>query len=1123
MLKNFWRQFLLLFPVIRGIFQPGLAKIVHNIVVGHLRSNPEFCSNRYPPLVRAMRWAVGNPLLALAIIACPYIGILLSTYFGWVDGIDPAINNSSSVRDFWTINLGVFAVQTALIGVVFPLVIAFVGLLNQGRSSFASRLTIYIESSGAVFVGASSLLLSVTIAVQLPFGERFVNVSFAVTLLNIVWFAMNAFALGYFVLRTIAFLHPAQRAPIIRNYVANVVWPRELEAAVTSNRWANAVDYGYLPGGDESDPFATGSRTRIWCSALWQGGEVNVSRRFTRKVRLIDVRFGVLAAVVESWLAQARELDDEQNHDFVIPLQPSQTHEGDRVLARATIPLGSVARRAIMASLRFKKAPAENGAISETSKILGEMIADLVVFIDARQADEFADQLLEVVVFHAFLYRLAQKFDEGTSYAQLQSGQSIFSSAINEDWARNYGDMIRRIIKRLPDEPEFMRPMAYAPSSLYSRVSNEVTPEALQPILSLAESLAYRLTEWALGEYRAETASGVDDIRAFTLTRQGEIYAGAWREQVAGWERLLQTIASAPNPRNPAERSWKDLTSISGNVYAHLSATTKMAARAVWHGDTLATSWTSDLMLHWLAQAEREWKTRTGFPRVQSEALTLETLQCDWGAVEELPLMPSGEAISAPKIFSSIMNNTWRDHVFILASVCIHWAIHRSSIDTAPQAARMLLHAEPYDRGETGVREIRGFSGTDFLISVLRIAGSGEHFSEDSYAGRIDHLLEGIGQFGDTPKVLMRFYSSGGGLSFSALSPAHAIAIMATTTGPQGINSTLRRLLTQSRDEALRLREAYLNTLRSAFDELNADEHGELLAKLVGSGDGLSFDARRDHSRKLVEQSLADLTSYRETIIVTAEIDSARVASVASAAASEITTRNLFPRHLFDEITVTTDDLSEFTMSVNGLDRGSFTDPPMEDPVLNEEEWWRDVMSNRVAAVVWSDVIRKTNFQDIDGRTPDDFWRAVRDGSAKIREAGHDPLLVINDAFNPEWWSDWRWPEGRGDTPKPSDLVITIEEGQVDSYELTMNDTPVYSAQTENGVAYLIPSQLLRRLRFRDYGDGLPVSLRFETDANNPRSGTMHAAFQREVELADVESYRVRWTQAHDNPVSSED
>lgn len=434
--KNILRQISLLLAVTRGLFKPGLVTTVRGVVVGHLRSNLEYRANRYPSIVRSMRWAVGNPFPALFLLACPYLGVMLSTQCDWVDGYFPAEERNASARDFWTVNIGLFAVQAALVGVVFPLVIAFVGLLNQGRASFASRLTIYIESSGALFVGASSLLLCVMIAGQLPFAGNFANVSAAVTLVNIAWFAINALALGYFVMRTIAFLHPAQRAPIMRTYAANVIWPRELSAAVTSNRWNNVVGYGHLPSGDEADPFATGARARIWYSGR-QGGEVRVSRSLRRKMRLMDVRFGVLEPVVNLWLKQARELDCEQVQDFVVPLQPGRSYEGNQALIRATLPLGPVARGAIRIAFRFRRAPTENGAINETSTVLSEMIADLLVLIDGRQVNEFRDQVDDIIEFHAFLYRLAQSADDGQNYAQyaqIESRQRLFANPIGEEW-----------------------------------------------------------------------------------------------------------------------------------------------------------------------------------------------------------------------------------------------------------------------------------------------------------------------------------------------------------------------------------------------------------------------------------------------------------------------------------------------------------------------------------------------------------------------------------------------------------------------------------------------------------------------------------------------------------------
>ncbi|UTH47577.1 hypothetical protein KBW81_12760 [Loktanella salsilacus] len=1119
-MKNTWRQISLLFYIIQGLFRPGLKKILKSIVSAQLEGNSEFRAHRYPLLVRAIRWSIYHPVLALIAISFPYLIVLLSPNFGWVSDLDLTVDKSASVRDFWAVNLGVFTVQAALVGVVFPLVIAFVGLLNQGRASFASRLTIYIDSSAALFVGVSSLLLCVSIAIQLPFGQKFVNVSFAVTLLNVAWFAMNAFALSYFVLRTIAFLHPSKRAPMIRTYVANVIWPRELLAAVTSNQWTNVAKFGHLPTGDEVDPFATGASARVWYSGIWKEGNTRVSRRLRRRMRLVDVRFGILKPVIDAWLVQARELDFEKGHDLVFPLQPGWSYEGEQVLARATIPLGLVARSAIGASFRFRSAPAENGEISETTKILSEMIADLIELIDARRANEFAEQLGDVVEFHAFIYRLAQSDDVNFSYAQLGSGGRMFRHPLNEQWAETYRDIIRRVVQSLPDEAELMRPIAYTSYKLYSRVSGEVTPEALRPLIWLGESLPHRLIDWAVGEYRAESTSGFGERRAFSLSRQDEVYSRAWREQVAGWEALLTVVATVPNRSDGGAESWKSLKLMSGNVWAHLHSTSQMTARAAWLGDTLATSWTTDLMLRWKMQAQDVSIRRGGQRGLQSEALTFEVLQSEWDEIEKLQLTPNGNLPSAIVVFNEILHNTWQDHILVLASLCIHWAMNSLASETATQAARMLLQDQHYDRGARVLREESGVTGADILVSALRIVGSGSQFIEGSYAGHIDHLLEGLSNFGSSPRVSMRIYTSGGGLSFSALSEAQAIGLMATSPGRQAVNGPLRRLLSRGNEASLKRKEAFLNSLVSSIDELSADHHSDLLARLVDLTDDVSFDARCNYARQLVNQCLSILTGHRDGAIVNAQIDETRIGAVSSAAASRAFSKSEFPLNLFDEITVTTDNLKEFTMSMSGLNKGEFTDPPMEQPVLNEEEWWRETMSDHVAAVVWSDVLHAVKLINVESQTPQEFWHAVRDGGARIRAGGDDPLLVIGNSGSPNWLFEWSLSDSHISTPKPADLVITNNGDQIDSYIFTMNNIPVYMAQIENGVAYLIPSQLLRRLRFHDYGGGLPVSLHFESDAENPWLGTMRVTFEREVELAtDVESYRITWD---DGPVSPE-
>ena len=1103
------RQVALILEIIYGYFKPTFAQLVRRIVATQVENNREWKAHRYPSAVRVMRWAVTRPERIIFSILLIYETIWILAGTGYLQGFGLINDSDASARDVWTVSISMLGVQAALIGLVFPLIIAFVGLLNQGRASFNSRLTIYIDSTSAIFAGVSSLAFCLMIAIQLPLMEAFVEASVTLTWINLTWFAVNVAALGHFVLRTIAFLHPAKRALIIRSYAANVVWPRELTASVTGNRWDHVAEYGYLPAGDEADPFDARGHAQTWYSPFVDAGDVRVTCHLRRRMRLVDVRVAMLAPVVRAWLADARKLNDGMAHELVVPLQPGSDSEGNQVLARATLPLNTVARWAVRSSVVFAVAPSEIGSISNTSQILHEMIADLIALIDSRQANEFSDQIQEIIAFHVFLYLLAQSSEEDINYSELRSRQRLLSSSIGEDWARAYSDMIARAIERLPVEPEFMRQVANAPVSVYARASIDVTPKALEPILGISEGVAHRLIDWARAERLAEGAEG--DQQAFSLSRSGDAYAHAWRAQVASWERLLQAIATRPGRRARGDRDWSELQRLAEVVAAHLRKTTEIAARAIWHGDKVATVWTCDLMLHWPAQSTRAWGAHASRWQVRSEALTLEATRHDWEVVAGLPLTSRGVPLNPSVAFDAIMQNAWRDHALALASICIHWAVQGRSVETAIQAARMLLRHELHDQGDIGVHDLRGASEFDILISALRITGAGTQFDSSSYAGRIDHLLEHLGQLGDAPWVSMRIYSSSGGLSFRELVTAHAIAIIATISRNSSIDSALRRLLTELDDEALRRREVYLQSLLNAIAMLDPNKHRSVVVGLSGSSDIPPFQLQQERAKILIEQSISILRGHRDQAILDAEIDEEKLRELATAIGFELFDRKAFPLNLFGEKMATTGALTSFVASLNNLSKGEFTTPPMAETPVNEEEWWREMISRYVLDVVWRHTLTKVELQQVEGRTPDEFWRAVRDGSKKIRGMGHDPILVVDAADSPQWLYDWQRLSGPNDTHKPADLVITEEQGQAEGYGFTMNSTPVYEASTSSGRAYLLPRELFLRLHYRRGNDGLPVSLRFEPDTANPWSGTMHATIECDVELGDVEGYEIRW------------
>lgn len=1107
------RETILLPKLAVAIFRPSLKGIVNDIVTVHLNGE-KARAYRYPflkRLVMVMGWYPVRSILAVFVLyGCALV-------LGWSShGLQFELQDQT-IKDFGTVNVGILGVQAALIGLVFPLVIAFVGLLNQSRASFASRLTIYIESTAAIFTGISSLLLCLAIATQLSIASQLgANAMLASTMLNLLWFAANVFSLSYFVLRTIAYMHPARRTALIRAYVANVVWPRELRETVTRNRWAGAIDYGYLPkGSEDADIFEPGRGARTWYGPV-DYGEPRVRCQLWRKQRLVNVRFAMLRPIVENWLSEA----GETQQDFVVPVEPGLEYEGDFPLVMATTTLGPVSTFGIWCSFTFRTVRKDHGAITSSADLLREMMADLIALVDGRQVEEFTTQLRDVLDFHLFLYELAQSPVEDFNYALIGPGRGLFgySRTLGPSWVHAYRDLIARAAERLFEESGFFGRLAHVPATIYGRASAIVTPKTLNPLLHFADYLAYRLMDRELDGKEAESVAREAEVPTPPLTRREEILDEAWRDIAAGWESLLQEVAVRGARGERSEWSWEEFQRIAENVADHLRLTTEMAGRAVWQACPMATRWTCDLLLHWRHQAQRAWDMRGTFWLLQSEGLTLSAIDRPWEEVTALPHGPDSQALTPAGIFSAVVHNAWLDHLVTMASLSIHWAVHRAASETPVTAARMLLQDEPHDAGDIGYRGPQPLSGVGVLTSILRVRGAGARYADRSYAGRFDHLLEGLGDLGKRPSVSMRLYSSHGGLSFDALPHAHVLAIMGTSTGPQGLNRSLRRQLTDRNDEALLRRKTYLEALSKAVDEIDEDKHRALLDTICDLG-AAPFEARLAHARQLLGEALAVLAEHRENAIADALIDPERVRAVTLAASANAFKPTRFPLQFFAEIEGTDDELEAFTLNVQGQDKGSYTNPPMGNIVVNEDEWWQEVMSERVASITWSTILRDAKFQELQGQTPEEFWRAVRDGIARIREAGNDPVLVVASTAHPKWLDDWRWPHRPDRTSKPDDLVTTEAPNQAEGYAFSMNDTPVFEAPSSPyGQAVLFPAQMLAKLRYHDYGGGVPLALEFTESEDDRWKGTMSATFQRSVELANLEGYRIRFATKDGDP-----
>lgn len=1080
-----------------GLFAPTLRSVAENVRRTHYVRNRVLREHRPPTFQRAMRWMRRHPVVSVLGVIAGYVVVAGVTWFEPFPGPTAPQSVGDYYRDFHAINMALLGAQATFVGLVFPLVIAFVSLINQGLASFGSRLRIYFDETEAVFVGASALALCAIVVVQLPLSAVApVRVVAAGTIVNCVWLVANIFALGFFLVRTIEFVHPATRARLVRNYAANSCWRRELTALLMVNRWHGAVDYGLLPRSEKGSKRSVG-----FTPFLSLGGRALVTRHFASVSTLSDVRLGLLRALSRAWLARKGAGEEAL---LTIAVSPGSGYRGEIVLARSNAEAGWLTKALLWGSFQFERQrrSAKEERASETAELLKELIADLLVLMEQGRAEEFEIQLEAVGELHAFLFEAAQPRGEAINYAQLQAAETRDLAQV---WMSEFRDLQRRATAALDRDTEFFAQCGYIGPRLFFAVRDSVKPAALTTPLIISHNLFHHLVSWSANKHRITSGKTASAGDAFELPAGAlETYDSAWRSFIAPWEFYLTGFFEHTEGR----RDWAALTARSARLFDHLRRTSEMVGRAAWAGDKAATRWSCDMLLKWESIAERGWKDGEDAWSLRGEALTADVLSEDWANVAAMPLSHFDRALAPETVFGAVVSNALRDHIVAVSSIMLHWGLKFGQGGAAIQGARMLLRDAPYDEGSADFRDLGPVTDEVGLISLVRIMGARTHYAK-GYSAGFDDLAESLGRLSEAPYVSMRIYSSSGGLGFSGLYLEHALILMAGVRdvgGAARLSDELRRILLEGDDEARRRRIEYLESLHAAVGKVDADVHGGFVGAIGDGSQALQFVERQSRVRELVELAVELLKNARLEGIRSAPIDPDRLRAAARAAAATGFAKDAgeFPLPLFSEVSLTTQTLESWTLNVRNRERGEYTCPLMA--ASSGDSWLSSAVAPTVGSRVLSDVLHRMTFEVVDADSAEGFWRAIKDGAAEIRTRGGDPMLIVSGTFEPRWLHDWRW---RNDKAPPDDLRVHQEDVDEDGYQFSLNEIRVYQGPIARGAAYLVPRAAFARVLFHDYGEGCAVKASFENQADDPWHGTLRLEYQREVTVGQTEALKI--------------
>lgn len=349
----------------------GLREEVAREVRRHLRTNPAIRNVPQPFGYRMLKRFYGKGgllsfllryagLYAIIMLGCAAI---VSLFPNWVpkSGL-----NSDRLPDVQNVTSYFLAAQAVMIGLLFPVALGVISLITQREdaSSTVSDLQVYYSESFAFGVGASGIALSIALAIHVFWPAGYVleylgfsdaGTYFEVVLLiaHLLWLLVNFAALWYFLVTSLSFMRPAQRALMRRRYAALTAIPDYLTAHLLNHRYIVrlAAEIAKKVGWDKT-------KTALLFGGRLERGEVELNNKALSGQVLSNVWQKPLMWVIRRWLKRCNKVEgavgSQPDLDFCPDFRRPLSDDGIICRRIGGIPLDKIERFVVGQSFRFK-------------------------------------------------------------------------------------------------------------------------------------------------------------------------------------------------------------------------------------------------------------------------------------------------------------------------------------------------------------------------------------------------------------------------------------------------------------------------------------------------------------------------------------------------------------------------------------------------------------------------------------------------------------------------------------------------------------------------------------------------------------------------------------------------
>ncbi|MDV6316687.1 hypothetical protein [Idiomarina sp. HP20-50] len=1047
-----------------------VAKDLHDT----LHQNPHFLRNRWSPVEIFINFCSRHPILTsiFLLVFFTAFAVGLQAIHEYVKVYIAAY--SGSFRSFLQLSPVLFGAQVTLLALIFPLVIALIGLLLRGRAANESLWTIYRQHSSFMLVGLSSVsfcIFYISANVIDPFLSYSGRIAFTST--SAIWFTVNILLSARFLWRTIQFLSANSRDKIVRNYVINTIAREDIKNRLMAIHSNLAVTNQLIQKKSSSQINLKEFTTKTY------ENELSIRCRQPKYIKNIWYRLIQLAL----YLINLRAKKKESKIDLVVSINSNGWRSSEHLIAKSdTDVFTSLVRFLFTQAVRLSSSDKQVKLTIE--QVIQTILSDLENALKENNYFEFENAQNRLASIQNEL-QVSLNFlnddDEQDNWLLLPESSWTARTPINA-----FIEITRKIssnvTRRIQTDSSYFESWCYFYPRLYT-TDDKATPLRVSRAYIDGHFFIWSdLMTWLAGEDVKRPAIESMSDRAI------KHFVGSWES----WNYLLG----------------KEFKTIQSQNFQctlhHLKRTACMIVESLNNKNIEAAEWATDMLAYWYENFSNG-QTKNYYPGGLQELITTDQANHndnDWLAVT----LRSTNVDNLESLIGSALVNVWTDIRVATAAYILTGT--NESVDHAKTCVNSLLNCKRLKpTGTIDLVHSQVSKPSELLTSFLRINQFGKDSS--SYKEFIGGHIESMRRIEEPAWVPGRIYSrEGSGGELKKLVQVFGIG-QSIRTFSLG-NSVQNLLGTPDFPQSDK------NSIIFSLKQLKT--HDKRVASLTCSYfdiDQNTFEERAVIFDQSIDNVIGSLQADIDDRIIKAGIDDERLEEIGKLASttSFIEEKPPLPVNLFKEPIYLSEFQGELS-KVNIIDyRKSDVALGLEvNRSVNEAEFFDSIIRKRVSTVVFDQVIQNANWKTNHYANDINMLRKAVLDSKHITENQQTPILFIGPWGIFEMLDSARWKQANSLKEIPFDL--SFQSGQPPEYICHLEDIAVFRMPNGNAdFSLLLPEESFHKISFKQFEPGRFVRATFEPSKNDPLTGTLSLEFGVSAEIAGDFFFRYETTQ----------